>query len=154
MWVELDSRTVNLQEEPKDLAEQNVMEELLRVYIEADDKSDLKNKTKRALRSIIQQCQEMNALQPLLEKAPEKIVKHVVAQMAIILKNKPGLKKKFAEQDCLKKLQEIRAPPESKLQSSINEINDLFPPEVVQHYSPDYINILIKKVEEQHHPES
>jgi len=138
----------------KDLAEQDVMKELLVVYMAADEKSDLKNKAKRALRSIIQQCQEMDALQPLLETAPEKIVKHVVAQMAIILKNRPSLKKEFAERECLKRLQEIRAPPESKLQSSINEINDLFPPEVVQHYSPDYINTLIKKVEELHqHPE-
>lgn len=134
----------------KDLAEQNVMQELLDVYIKAEDKSDLKDKSKHALKSIIQQCQEMNALQPLLVKAPEKMVKYVVAQMAVILKNKPALRKKFAEEDCLKKLQEIKAPPESKLQSSINEINDLFPPEVVQHYSPDYINVLIKKVEEQH----
>ncbi len=138
----------------RDLAEQDVLRELLVVYMGADEKGDLKNKAKRALRSIIQQCQEMDALQPLLESAPEKIVKHVVAQMAIILKNKPTLKKDFAEKGCLKRLQEIHAPPESKLQSSINEINDLFPPEVVQHYSPDYINTLIKKVEELHqHPE-
>lgn len=134
----------------KDLAEQNVMNELLVVYMSADEKGDLKNKAKRALRGIIQQCQEMDALQPLLEMAPEKILKHVVAQMAIILKNKPSLKKDYAEKGCLKKLQEIHAPPESKLQSSINEINDLFPPEVIQHYSPDYINVLIKKVEEFH----
>lgn len=70
--------------------------------------------------------------------------------MAIILKNTPVARKDFAEKNCLKKLQEIHAPPESKLQSSINEINDLFPPEVVQHFSPDYMNILLKKVEEFH----
>jgi hypothetical protein len=139
----------------KDLAAQNVLVELLTVFMQADVKGDLSNKTKRALRSIIQQCQEMDALQPLLEAAPDNILKHVVAQMAIILKNKPALKKDFAEKGCLKRLQEIHAPPESKLQSSINEINDLFPPEVVQHYMPDYINTLIKKVEEQHqHSES
>lgn len=134
----------------KDLAEQNAMEALLEVYMKVEDKSDWKKKAKDALKRIIHECQEMDALQPLLEKAPEKIVKHVVAQMAVILKNKPALKKKFVEQDCLKRLQEIKAPPESKLQSSINEINELYPPEVVQHYSPDYINVLIKKVEEQH----
>ena len=132
----------------KDLAEQKVLNELLIIYMSAEEKGDLKNKTKRALKAIIQQCQEMEALRPLLEIGNEKVLKHVVGEMAVILKANPASKRPFAEKGSLKKLLEIHAAPESKLQSAINEINDLFPPEVTQHYSPEYMNSLLKKIEE------
>ena len=132
----------------KDLAEQKTLNELLVIYMAAEDKGDLKSKTKRALKAIIQQCQEMEALRPLLEVANDKVLKHVVAQMAVILKSNPATKRPFAEKGSLKKLMEIHAPPESKLHATINEINDLFPPEVTQHYSPEYMNNLLSKIEE------
>ena len=132
----------------KELAEQKVLSELLILYMAAEEKSDIKKKTRKALKSIIQQCQEIEALRPLLEVASEKMLKHIVAQIAIILKSNPAAKRPFAEKGSLKKLLEIHPPPESKLQSAINEINDLFPPEVTQHYSPEYMNTLLKKIDE------
>ncbi len=132
----------------KDLAEQKALNELLVLYMSAEEKSDLKTKSKRALKAIIFQCQEMEALRPLLSAASDKILKHVVGQMALILKNNPSTRRPFAEKGSLKRLLEIHASPESKLQSAINEINDLFPPEVTQHYSPEYMNNLLKKIDE------
>jgi len=132
----------------KELAEQGVLNELLVAFMSTEEKGDLKTKSKRALKSIIQQCQELEALRPLLEIAPEKVLKHIVGQIAIILKNNQAVRRAFAEKGGLKKLQEIKAPPESKLHSSINEIHDLFPPEVTQHYSPEYMNTLLKKIED------
>lgn len=137
----------------KELAEQKALNELLIVFAAAEEKGDLKNKAKKALKSIIQQCQEIEPLRPLLQTAPETVLKHVVAQMAKVLKANPTARRPFAEKGSLKKLQDIHVAPESKLQSSINEINDLFPPEVTQHYSADYMNNLMKKIEEYKPPE-
>jgi len=132
----------------KELCDQKALNEILVCFMAAEDKSDLKVKSKRALKSIIAQCQEMEALRPLLEVATENMLKHVVAQMAVILKSNPTTRRPFAEKGCLKRLMEIKTAPEGKLQAAINEINDLFPPEVTQHYSPEYMNNLLKKIEE------
>lgn len=131
----------------QDLAKEKALETLLSAFMEAEEKGDLQKKARRALKSMIGQCQEMVALRPLLESAPEKIVKHVVAQMASILKAKTGLKQEFAENGCLKRLQEIKASQGSKLQASINEINSLFPEDVVHYFTSDYMNTLIKQHE-------
>ena len=90
------------------------------LYKSAEEKSDLKNKSKRALKAITQQCMEMDALRPLLEVADEKMLKYIVAQMVIILKAKPETKRPFAEKGCLKRLLELQIPPESNFQAAIN----------------------------------
>jgi hypothetical protein len=130
----------------QELTKEKVLESLLEAFNQAEEKGDLQKKARRALKSMIEQCQEMSALRPLLE-APEKIVKHVVAQMCNILKNKTNLKQEFAENGCLERLQEIKAQPGSKLQTSINEINALFPEDVVRYFTKDYMNTLIKQQE-------
>jgi hypothetical protein len=132
----------------KELAGQKALIELLIIFNSAEDKGDLKGKAKKALKSIIQQCEDIDALRPLLETSKEPVLKHVVAQIAKVLKANQPARRPFAEKGSLKKLQEIQAAPESKLQSAINEINDLYPPEVTQHYSADYMNSLMKKIED------
>jgi hypothetical protein len=130
----------------KAIGEQQGLKELLIAYMAAEDKSDLKIKSKKAIRSVVQQCHEMEHLRLMLETAPEKILKTVVAQIAIVLKGNAGAKKEFAEKGGLKKLQEIKVPAEKPLHSSINEINNMYPQEVVRHYSPGYISSLLENV--------
>lgn len=130
----------------KALAEQQALKELLVVYMAAEEKSDLKIKSKKAIRSVVSHCQEMEHLRLMLEAAPDKILKTVVAQIAIVLKSNPGAKKEFAEKGGLKKLQEIKAPAGKPLHAAITEINEMYPPEVVKHYSPGYISSLLDKV--------
>ena len=48
----------------------------------------------------------------------------------------------------LKKIQEIKASPGSKLRTYIDDINQLYPQEVVQYYSPDYAATLLKKLDD------
>lgn len=131
----------------QELAKEKVLESLLEAFNISEEKGDLQKKARRALKSMIEQCQEMSALRPLLDNAPEKIVKHVVAQMANILKNKTSLKQEFAENGSLQRLQELRPSPGSKLQASITEINNLFPEDVVHYFTKDYMNALINQQE-------
>lgn len=132
----------------RELADQKALDELLIAYMSAQEKEELKSMSRKALKYIIHQCMEMDPLRSLLEVADEKMLKHIVSQMAIILKAKPETKRTFAERGCLKRLLELEIPPESKLQAAINEIQDLYPPEIIQHYSPEYMNNLLKKLEE------
>jgi len=130
----------------RELTDQKALNELLIVYMSTEEEN-LKGKSKKALKAIIQQCMEMDALRPLLEVADEEMLKYVVSQMAVVLKAKPEIKRAFAEKGSLKKLLELEISPESKLQAAINEIQDLYPPEIIQHYSPEYMNNLLKKLE-------
>ena len=50
----------------------------------------------------------------------------------------------------LKQIQRIKAAPGSKLREYIDEINNLYPPEIVQYYVPDYQATLLRKLEEFH----
>jgi hypothetical protein len=45
------------------------------------------------------------------------------------------------------KIQSIKAPPGSKLREYIDEINSQYPTDIVQYYSPDYSQTLLKKLE-------
>ena len=59
------------------LAESDVPARLLAVYMEAQSE-DLKTKAKRALKSIVQMCSYLSALEPLLQTAPPNVLKYVV----------------------------------------------------------------------------
>ena len=48
----------------------------------------------------------------------------------------------------LKKIQDIKAQPGTKLRQYIDEINSHYPQEIVQFYSPDYASTLLKKLDE------
>jgi len=130
------------------LAEQNIPKLLLAAYIDDQSSEDLKTKTKRALKSILQMCVYMPALEPLLEASPSNILKYVVQQISKTLPNDLTARKTFVQNGGLQKVQEIRAPPGSKLKEYKEAINSLYPPEVIQYYTPEYAQTIMKKVEE------
>lgn len=43
---------------------------------------------------------------------------------------------------------QVQAEVGSKLKDSIEEINQLYPPEIVNYYSPNYAETLLKKMDE------
>ena len=61
--------------------EADVLRRLLAVYLHQDSSEDLQTKAKRAMKSVIQKCTTLPALEPLLE-APPNILKYVVQQFA------------------------------------------------------------------------
>jgi len=128
------------------LAEADVLRRLLAVYLHQDSSEDLQTKAKRALKSIILKCTAVQALEPLLE-APENIVKHVLQQYLKVLPHDTAAKRAFVQSGGLQKVQEFKAEVGSKLYDCIQEINELYPPEVVQYYSPNYAETLLSKVQ-------
>jgi len=125
------------------LAEADVLRRLLAVYLHQDSSDDLQTKAKRALKSIIQKCTYLPALEPLLD-APPNILKHVITQFARVLPHDANAKKTFVQSGGLQKIQEVKGEPGSKLNDTIEEINNLYPAEIVNYYSPNYAESLLQ----------
>lgn len=129
------------------LAEADVLRRLLAVYQHESSTEDLQEKAKRALKGVIQKCTTLSALEPLLD-APEPIVKYVVQQYAKVLPTDVAARRAFVQSGGLQKIQEAHADVGSKLHDYVQSINELYPPEIVQYYSPNYAESLLKKMDE------
>jgi 3-methyladenine DNA glycosylase AlkD len=132
------------------LAEADVLRRLLAVYMSKDsgDNDDLQQKAKRALKSVIQKCTHLPALEPLLQEAPPNILKYVVQQFAKVLPTDLNARRSFVQSGGLQKIQEVDAEIGSKLHDFIDEINMLYPIQIVQYYSPNYADTLLKQMDQ------
>jgi len=131
------------------LAQADVFRRLVEVYKDPSSSEDLKTKAQRALKSVISKCTYLTALEPLLQDCPDKILKYIVVQFAKVLPNVPAARKSFVQCGGLQKVQHLKSTDtESKLTEYIEAINGCYPPEVVEHFSPNFGATLLKKVEE------
>jgi len=130
------------------LAEADVLRRLLAVYLHPDSSEDLALKAKRALKVTIGKCTHLPSLEPLLQECPHNILKYVVEQFAKVLPHDKQSCRSFVQSGGLQKIQEINAEVGSKLHEFIDEINQNYPPEVIQYYSPNYAELLLKKMDE------
>lgn len=152
----------------KTLGDHAVLSKLLKVLSTPgsegeEGNTDLKTKTKRALKSILEKTLNMDALEPLLQlSTPPNILKYVVAQFGKILPHDVIARKAFVTLGCLQRLQEISANLAStaqegasttdgtlsgtKLGEYIRAINECYPEEIVRYYSPGYSATLLDKV--------
>lgn len=135
-------------EHSRTVCEHDALRKLLAVYIAPESSADLKAKAKASLKVIIAQCTVTQALEPMLGISPIKIQKSILRQFAKVLPTDIPSKKSFIQSGCLKVMQEIPAEPGTKIRQFIADINALYPPEIVNFYSPQYPEILLKKVEE------
>lgn len=133
----------------KALANADVFSKLIEVYSSPGSSEDLKEKCKKALKGSIQKCTALTALEPLLYKTPDKILKYIVQQFAKVLPNDPKLRKSFVMSGGLQKVQELAADTDggSKLEEFVSTINSCYPPEIVQYYSPGYSETLLKMLD-------
>lgn len=143
----------------KDVAEANVLKKLLTAYLSDKSSEDLKSKSKKSLKSIIEKCVYLEALDPLLhEEAPQNILKvcvhfsltrsqYVVNQYSKVLPNNVDAKKKFVTSRGLAKLLTIKAEQGTPLKDSIDLILSGYPDEVVRHYTPNIDKILLSKID-------
>jgi hypothetical protein len=60
------------------MAEADVPSHLLAVYKFQEGSEDLKKKSKKALKSILQMCSYLPALEPLISEAPQDILQYVL----------------------------------------------------------------------------
>lgn len=129
----------------------NTLPRLLDVYLSPKSSDDLKMKSKRALKNVIQHCVHLPALEPLLHpQAPENVLKYVCGQYAKVLPSDIAAKREFVANRGLATIQRIKADPGSKLAEYIQTINSCYPPEIVQYYSPDYAQSFLEKIENYH----
>lgn len=118
------------------LFDANVPAQLLAAHTSESSSDDLKQKAKKALKSIIQMCPQLGALQPLLGKSPPMILKYLLKKYSTMLPCNVEALQDFEQRGGLRRAQEIAAPAESKLHSYIETIKGLYPSEVVQRNAP------------------
>uniref|UniRef100_A0A672KEM6 Sperm associated antigen 6 n=1 Tax=Sinocyclocheilus grahami TaxID=75366 RepID=A0A672KEM6_SINGR len=134
-------------EHAKAVAVANVLPKLLNLYLDTESSEDLQVKAKKALKSILQKCTYLPALEPLLYEAPSNILKHVICQFSKVLPHDSKARRLFVTSGGLKKVQEIKAEPGSAIQEYINAINSCYPEEIVRYYSPGYSETLLERID-------
>ncbi|XP_025786764.1 sperm-associated antigen 6 [Puma concolor] len=134
-------------EHARAVAVTNTLPVLLSLYMSTESSEDLQTKSKKAIKSILQKCTYLPALEPFLYDAPPNILKHVVGQFSKVLPHDSKARRLFVTSGGLKKVQEIKAGPGSLLQEYINSINSCYPEEIVRYYSPGYSDALLQRVD-------
>eukprot|EP01022_Parablepharisma_sp_SALTPOND_P022998 TRINITY_DN4743_c0_g1_i1.p2 TRINITY_DN4743_c0_g1~~TRINITY_DN4743_c0_g1_i1.p2 ORF type:complete len:310 (+),score=51.61 TRINITY_DN4743_c0_g1_i1:2730-3659(+) len=132
------------------LAEADILQKLLEVYSRSDAGSTLKDKTKKALIRIIQKCNKITLIEPLVaDNVGLDVLTCLVEQCYQLLPLSLEAKKYFLQCGGFQKLQHLRADGGTKLKELRDKINGLYPTEVVQYYAPDAKERIIKKIEEE-----
>jgi hypothetical protein len=134
-------------EQASQLTSRNALALLLDAHNDENAGQDLKLKTKRSLKFIIEKCNDIDALQPLIDPAPDKIKKYVLEQISILLPKNPKAKAPFVASGAFQAVQKIEPPPGSKIQGYIEIINQCYPEHAVRFYSPHYQQELMQEVE-------
>jgi hypothetical protein len=132
------------------VAEHDVLGLMLDSVIKTDKSEDLNIKARRALKKIINNCNLLNTLEPLLKVAPPYVLQHILVQYDKYLKDDREYKKEFVKTGGLRTLQEIRSDkncPED-IQNMIDKISREYPEEVVNYYSPAFQQKINKRMEE------
>lgn len=132
----------------KAVADANVFPKLLDAYVSSESSDDLKTKSRRALKGIIDKCVHLPALEPLISPdSPPNILKYVVGQFAKVLPHDVAARREFVSSGGLQKVQRITSEAGSKLRESVDVINGCYPEEIVRYYSPDYAKTFQEKIE-------
>ena len=130
----------------KEVADANVLALMLYHYMSSESNNDLKDKAKKALVSIIKSCSNLSNLEPLLHVAPTDILSHILEQFIRHLKESKTEKKNFVMNGGLQKLQELKNK-EITLKDKIEEINSIYPEDIVRYYTPEYNAMLLSKID-------
>ena len=128
----------------KEVSDANVLSLMLYYYQDKKMNDYLRDKAKSSLKKIIDNCDNLSALEPLLQVSPDKILKHILNQYIKYLKINNTELKNFIQNGGLQKLQELKfsdtvknSPIGEKLVNLINTINSYYPAEIVKYYTPE-----------------
>lgn len=136
-------------EHARALAQADVLRRLVDVYKADASSADLKTKAQRALKSVLQKCTYLPALEALLHECPDKIAKYVVQQFAKVLPNAPAdARKSFVESCGLQKVLELRSDETADVNADVDIICSVYPPKVVEYYTPNYSQTLLRELDE------
>lgn len=130
------------------ITEYGVLPIMLNYLIDPGSSEDLKKKAKKALNEIIKNCGRLEHLEPLIPKAPIKILKNILDRFELHMKGDKLetkiFKAKFYENGGLKNLLEIQKKylsDESRDKDELKRIDDIksyYDPEIIKFVSPDY----------------
>ena len=168
-------------EHSKPVYSQAVLPKLLKIYTGTLNENvpssaytlDLRSKSKKALKAIIQNTTDIKALDPILQlSTPLVVLKNMMAQNAKILPNDVESRKFMVTSGGLSRVQLIAAQyattpgqnvPQpasdasqedkrayhcSKLAQSIAKVNSCFPEDIVRYYSPGFSTALLSKIDD------
>merc|ERR1712192_46605 len=137
----------------KSLAENDVLNNLMQILVNPNSIEELKKECRRALKMIIGNCTSVAALDKIItDDTPANILVQVFKQLAKVLPMDNQSKKAFVVNKGLRKIlekkQKIQGDPAIK--KAIDDICSIYPDEMVKYYTPDYREVLLKKLEEYH----
>ncbi|XP_066603185.1 sperm-associated antigen 6-like isoform X1 [Prorops nasuta] len=130
------------------IAESDVLLKILELYNSEKSPKDLKENCYTALKQILQKCLQIEALGSLLFISTPDVLKYILGQFSKVLPNDPKARRLFILSGSLKKVQEIKARPNSVLAQYIAIINCCFPEEIVRYCSPGYPDNILEAVEQ------
>jgi HEAT repeat protein len=90
------------------VASHNVLPIMLLNYQINESSANLKTKAKRALKQIITSCQNIPAMEPLIQASPQKIVKLILNQFILCLKSSGTERKNFLQKGVLQRLMALK----------------------------------------------
>jgi len=137
----------------KALAENDVLNNLMQILINPNSIEELKKECRRALKMIIQNCTSVQALDKIItDETPANILVHVFKQLAKVLPMDTNAKKQFVINKGLRKIldKKTKISSDPAIKKAIDDICTIYPDEMVKYYTPDYREILLKKLEEYH----
>ena len=87
-------------------------------------------------------------MEPLLKEAPVEIQKYILEQFAKTLPHDQQARRTFVQSGGLQLVCQLAEDADGKLAEHIKGIQDCYPPEIVEYYSPKYADQLMKKIDE------
>jgi HEAT repeat protein len=130
------------------IAEHNILALIMNNINESHEHEDLYVKGRRALKKIIKNCNSLKHLEPLLKSAPPKVMKYILDQYELFLKDSREYKREFVESGGLRKLQELKSDENypDELKKKIDKINENYHMEVINFHSPNFKETIAKKL--------
>lgn len=127
------------------MGEENVYRNLVSLMQTESSTDDLKLKCKKALKAMLAQVADIKALEPLLGDAPPKVQKYVLRQLCETLPSNAQQQKAFVSSGSLAYVQKLNQTAGGKLQEQIETLNSIYPPDVVEYYTPGYQERLLEQ---------
>ncbi|EAY22500.1 Armadillo/beta-catenin-like repeat family protein [Trichomonas vaginalis G3] len=130
------------------LAKLNVLTLLLNERIRASASKDLVQKTDRAMELIVQKCTMIEALQKIIDNAPDNVLEFVLEQISKIIPKNPKMRVPFIQEGGFAAVQKVKAEPGTKIKEYVDAINACYPDQAVKYYSPDFKNTILNDIEQ------
>ncbi|XP_055337175.1 sperm-associated antigen 6-like isoform X2 [Paramacrobiotus metropolitanus] len=108
---------------------------------------DLRNKSRKTLRNLIDKCIYLPSLDMLLQHGPAVLKDAVITQYSKILPHDAKARRAFVVSGGLKYIQQLDVTKGSALYEAIEAVNACYPPDIVKYFSPGYAEQLLEKVD-------